>query len=366
MEMRHKLNKCNFCGSPVPYRLKYKITGNIISVDGFIPGKNCNILAPYYCGGKECPGKRLNRNSLSFVQLAYGVDGDTALKLIHSRNSTPFYPENHESLSDYKNYQRHQSQKQTKESIAMGAYHRSLEYLCKVLGEELGTLAYKTINERKKHTKATYIERYGPVKGSMLWIAQKNLRSVTTITCFKDLYTITLNALTSVSTDELRTTRPDLLIKKKYGYPIVKRYIDFNTTLDEVLHVVFTDHPHLNIFDKDSYTRTVFGHWSYTPAGTLLRSKAERAVYNLLVENGLQEGVDFLIDKPYSKQSKHRYDFYLIKIDTYIEVAGIMSNPVYVQNLITKTINYPVVIVTPNNYITKIKELINAIKSTPV
>ena len=175
-----------------------------------------------------------------------------------------------------------------------------------------------------------------------------------------------LSVLENTDGDELITTRPDHIVKLKCGYPITKRFADFDTTLEQVLTQVLTDRPDLCRFDPSSTTKTVFGYWSYTDKGTLLRSKAERSIYTLLHSAGLVEDVDFFIDKSYSTTSKHRYDFYFPVIDTYVEMAGMLNDPTYCNNLNEKIKSFNVIVVTPNNHITKIKDITNAVKSAPI
>lgn len=359
-------NVCGFCGREVPYRLSYMIQNDIISVSGFIPGKNTNISAPFYCGHSLCEGKSLNRNSVEFVSVAYDLSTDDAIKYIHERNKSPFYPSSHQSVEHHRQYQRNQSLKVTDDGYASGASKRSLEHLMASLGTEAGKQQYDTVCSKKKHTKQSYIDRYGQERGMLLWLKQKNVRSAIQLNTSEDLYNLVLSALEDTNVDELITTRPDHIIKLKYGYPITKRFVDFDTTLEQVLTQVLTDRPDLSRFDPSSITKTVFGYWSHTDKGTLLRSKAERSVYTMLHSAGLTEDVDFFIDKPYNINSKHRYDFYFPAIDTYIEMAGMLNDPVYYNALNQKIKSYNVVVVTPNNYITKIKDLINAVKSTLV
>ena len=54
----------------------------------------------------DCPGKRLNPNSVEFVSKTEGLSEEEALRLIHTRNKSPFYLENHKTKHDYQKTQR--------------------------------------------------------------------------------------------------------------------------------------------------------------------------------------------------------------------------------------------------------------------
>ena len=54
----------------------------------------------------RCPGKLLNPNSREFIAKTRGVSNEEALKIIHSRNKSPFYAGNHSSQEEYAEFQR--------------------------------------------------------------------------------------------------------------------------------------------------------------------------------------------------------------------------------------------------------------------
>lgn len=51
--------------------------------------------------------KLLNPNSVVYIKLAYNKSDDEAIQLIHSRNKTPFYKNNHCNSETYKKFQGH-------------------------------------------------------------------------------------------------------------------------------------------------------------------------------------------------------------------------------------------------------------------
>jgi hypothetical protein len=74
-----------------------------------------------------------------------------------------------------------------------------------------------------------------------------------------------------------------------------------------------------------------FGLMSWTPDGQLLRSALEYKFYNKILDSKLSK-LTCLIDGYYP--CKHyKYDFYFPQIDVYIEIAGLMNIPEYVDQM---------------------------------
>ena len=110
---------CGFCGRVnrlFTYDLEINHQNREVSISGahYEPERDL-----HYCfstpaeratdGVGECRGKKLNPNSAEYVQVTNGLpDREAALALIHSRNASPFYSENHDSEAAYANFQREQ------------------------------------------------------------------------------------------------------------------------------------------------------------------------------------------------------------------------------------------------------------------
>jgi hypothetical protein len=359
------INVCRFCGNIVPYRLTYQITNNQIEVVGILPGLSHLCKAPYYCGDKMCSGKHLNRNSVEFVTTAYGLSISDAHTFILDRNSTPLYATNHTTKQDHLDYQRHQQLKVSKKGVILGSYKRSLDGYISQYGLDEGTILYNEYNQKKKHTKQTYIDRYGKEVGFFKWIQSKNTRSNIIINCKRDLFLLVKQTLNDCSKDALLTTPPELLICQIHGYPILKRFMDFDTILEDIINEVLNQYPLLNIFDPTLEKRTSYGYFSWTDNKRLLRSKHERKVYTMLINSGMIEEQDFVVDGNYPN-SKQRYDFYIISLNLYIEIAGMMNEKQYKNKMNNKQNMFNSNIIEPQHIDVQITEIINEFKSTSV
>ena len=97
----HKYH-CAFCKKP---NASWFFTSEISGLDLIVTGIDYHKPG-FYCFDKgACPGKKLNPNSVEFVSAIRGVSQEAALKLIHTRNKSPFYKENHKSENEYAKYQ---------------------------------------------------------------------------------------------------------------------------------------------------------------------------------------------------------------------------------------------------------------------
>jgi hypothetical protein len=144
----YEINKCGFCNTPSLYTLEF----NIIPYKRSFIIKDYVIKYPkslYYCyrKNKKCDGVNYNSNSVEFVSKANNLNKEEAIKLIHSRNKTPFYIENHSSEEKYKDYQRR----------TMDFFDTESEY-----NEYLNKL-------KKSHTVESYIKKHGKEKGTELF-----------------------------------------------------------------------------------------------------------------------------------------------------------------------------------------------------
>jgi hypothetical protein len=85
------------------------------------------------------------------------------------------------------------------------------------------------------------------------------------------------------------------------------------------------------IFKSNSKYGIKHGHYNMYVEDKILRSSNEIYFYQLLCEYGLVHNKDYLIEKYYDN-CKLRCDFYLIKYNLYIELAG-ETTDVYVQKM---------------------------------
>jgi len=165
LSKQNKIRKCNFCNN------FSKIVG--FSFDSFKSGTLfiSNIKYKknfYYCYSKDCPGKKLNPNSVEFVSKSRNISNEEALKYIHRRNKSPFYRENHNSLKEYKSYQRRdekwfiENNKSFDKFKKRLRYINTLDYFIEKLGsKELGLAKYLEINKRKDSMSFNhYLKKY--------------------------------------------------------------------------------------------------------------------------------------------------------------------------------------------------------------
>lgn len=90
-------------------------------------------------------------------------------------------------------------------------------------------------------------------------------------------------------------------------------------------------------------------YMKYTDNGNVLRSSKEIMFYNLLIKEGYVEDIDFLIDNKYPGDTLKRYDFYIVKLDLYIEIAGYTDDIDYMENILDKTKNVNSIVLSNNN-----------------
>lgn len=356
-------HQCNFCNGWVNAKLACDIDTrhHTICIRGATYGKHKHNNTPYYCGGDGCPGKKLNPNSAEFVSRAYGIPHDEALKKIYTRNPTPFYEINHSSRHEYVKSQRSQQSLITQEMIAHQTYKRSLAGMIERYGEVDGTVLYRNIQESKKQTKQSFIDRYGESVGLHKWLMQKNMRSKHQISSVDDIVDLFTSTLKVSSIEILKHSPPELILVKELGRPILKRCTDFNTDADTIISIIMHNCPDLNIFDPTLLKRTSYGYISYTTNGKMLRSKFERQVYLMLMSANMVEGVDFDVDICYPN-SKQRCDFFFPDTCQYVEVAGLMIHAPYADKMNHKANQYKAIIVQPDQIISIIGDIVNEFK----
>lgn len=113
----------------------------------------------FYCKEKGCTGKTINPNSIEFVSKTRKINEEQAIKIIHDRNKSPFYLENHKNKNDYKNYQslKHKlSDKEYKKFIKNLKYSKTIEYYIEKYGKKEGAKIWKEINSKKDSMSFSY------------------------------------------------------------------------------------------------------------------------------------------------------------------------------------------------------------------
>jgi len=190
--------RCNFCNSIKKIKsFDYILEDNILYIDNieYIDSLNiCRISKKL--AYIECSRFNFNPNSREFISILYNISDTEALDIIHKRNSSPFYRENHDSEEEYSNYQRRDvhfyGEDKFKKVISKIKYKNSIERYIKDYGSE-GIKKYKDIQKSKdssslKHfmnlysedeakiryeekkkkclvDKQSYIKRYGEIQG---------------------------------------------------------------------------------------------------------------------------------------------------------------------------------------------------------
>jgi hypothetical protein len=98
--------RCGFCGEiNNTWAFEYRIKDRVITITGITYKKPKHFCYSLKNSKKECPGKKLNPNSIDFVSVTNNISRAEAVKLIHERNVSPFYSENHKSSEEYSKYQ---------------------------------------------------------------------------------------------------------------------------------------------------------------------------------------------------------------------------------------------------------------------
>jgi hypothetical protein len=150
-ENSKNLEKCRICKTHYPPMfIECHEEDGMIVVDGFTPLKD-----KVYCYGlnKECPGIKMNSNSVEFISKTLLLSNEDALKYIKSNNKSSFYKENWDNLDDYKKSQSRDSNYFRNKygdnwEIEYDKYKRSISYSNSLEG---------------------YINKYGEIEGERLF-----------------------------------------------------------------------------------------------------------------------------------------------------------------------------------------------------
>jgi hypothetical protein len=182
-----KIEKCRVCktGNP-PIDIKYHISKkNFLIIESF------EYTKKIYCyrDNKNCKGIKMNPNSFEFISLIENVTIEDAKTLLKSRNKSPFYKENWNSLIEYKESQKRDlnyfikkygenGEKKYIEYLNKLSYSNSIERYLEEHGEE-GREIFEKISKSKDSMSFNYFlnKNKGDIKLS-LFEYEKRLKSV--------------------------------------------------------------------------------------------------------------------------------------------------------------------------------------------
>lgn len=158
---------CAFCGKHnVTWKPKIEIHGSDVSIVGITYDRPI-----YYCceGNKYgCKGGKLNKNSVAFVSATRKLSNEDALRLIHDRNSSSFYRENHASEEAYLEYQRSrvtsmEPEKYAKHCESLKFKQSKAGYIAK--HGEKGAEIWNEVQRKKNNCLDNFIRKFGVDEG---------------------------------------------------------------------------------------------------------------------------------------------------------------------------------------------------------
>ena len=117
-----------------------------------------------YSTNINCPGIKMNSNSIEFISLTLNLNTDEAIKYIHDNNKSPFYLKNHSSSEEYSKSQ-----------------SRSKDFYIKKYGEIEGNIKYTNFCKNQKYStsKMHYLNNYGLIEGERLWAEISKKKAIT-------------------------------------------------------------------------------------------------------------------------------------------------------------------------------------------
>ena len=141
---------------------------NEVTISRVISGHKSYNYEKYnknYCYGtnRNCPGIKMNSNSIEFISLTLSLTRDQAIKYIHNNNKSPFYLQNHSSEENYSTFQ-----------------SRSKNFFIKKYGEKDGLIKYKEscTSFKYSNSKNFYLDKYGE-DGHRLWDEISKKKAIT-------------------------------------------------------------------------------------------------------------------------------------------------------------------------------------------
>lgn len=166
------LKLCNICKTTYNpnFKLIFKILdNNIVKICDVKWGKSSYNFKKYdkhYCYGsnRNCPGLKMNPNSVEFISKTLNLNEDDALSYIYENNKSPFYSINHDSIEDYSKSQ-----------------SRGKDYYISKYGQTEGLLKYESNITKFKYTnsKISYTDKYGQTEGLKIWDKISKKKAIT-------------------------------------------------------------------------------------------------------------------------------------------------------------------------------------------
>lgn len=161
------INKlCNWCSNEYNYRLN-KIDFSIEDDSITIHSVEYNDI--HYCGSNSCKieYKKCNNNSAYKIMLNHNLNSEECAKQwIRTNNKSPFYKENHKTLTEYSESQRRNQDKEKWFLMTEKAnYSRSLKGYIKKYGEIEGKIKFDGTCKAKGHSIDNFIRKYGESDG---------------------------------------------------------------------------------------------------------------------------------------------------------------------------------------------------------
>lgn len=363
---KFNLYTCAFCGE---YNKKFNVVTKIVNNEIQIIGLEytCGDTYNYCWRGKNCSGSSLNSNSIEFVSRTKNISNEDALKIIHNRNSSPFYKCNHDTKEEHSKYQSRGKEWREINNISDEEWSERFKY--KHLPDDEREILDRYWNRPKeiasnisKYTLEYYIQLYNEEKGKLEYL-KYHFGGIIAVSGSKEDYELFLRFCYNI----LERRTPKLFIMRSFdvfdflvnNFILIKVYLEyFKISKYEFIISLKTLFNNINSVDS-SDKQIQFGnmHWF---DGKFFRSNNELNFYVMLKEIGY-DSTEILVDEIYTN-STLRYDFYLPDIEVYIEIAGMMNRPKYVDKMKLKNAIFGSWIVEPEEFeetIVKLKEMRN-------
>jgi hypothetical protein len=375
-DLDHAKLKCAWCGD-FNHDIKYI---NHKVVDGSIIPINIERRhkAPNLCFSKnDCLSKSLNRNSIQFISMAYGISIDEASVFLQSRSKSPFYEKNYKNKDDYIKSQSRSREwfestgKNRSEWIDKANYSRSVEKLGydkwagiqknksitldsmqQKYGEQDGLKKYNEWKQSITTGNDAYIKKYGKIKGTEIYLKNRILSN--TSGSFDDFINYLINIVKKNDLYEYMFFNIEKYMHKQKCYTICKEF--FGVDVFQINSAITEKLPEYGTKPRKIF-KNKWSYYSYTNNGDILKSMNEIKAYDFLLSLNLNDGIDFEVNKCYP-DSKLHYDLYFPKINTYVEIAG-SHDAEYRQHLKNKKTQFDtVIIIEPEHYKTQLSKIV--------
>lgn len=328
-----KIN-CKLCNKELQLKIiqaTYNIKNNKPNITFMPIYKKCN----------SC----FNPNSINYVQEKYHCDKNKALEIIHNRNKSPFYKENHKTTQDYYNYQKRDKEFCKKHNIDYDTlikkqnYARSLEGYKDKYGEIEGLKKWKQY-QKSKNSYINQSDRSLYKRHIICSGLNKKLGFNYSLNYFYKLvdYQFCCWIKSSLFIKYSLVQYLTDVCYTKYGLKI------FNLNIDDILKYLVNKYPIIKYiykthifeldllgFDIKKYGTKMRAHYLITDSfGNKICSIGEFLFYRLLESQNLIKYIIF--NKQYNNIRRYKYDLYISKINMYIEIMG-SDDEDYIKNI---------------------------------